>query len=57
MRVITREEYRQMKRHDYAGTKASLLPATRATWPAEATHWSLQLTDAGTTLVPTRIEG
>lgn len=50
--TITRDEYRRLVPHQYAGTKRTL--ANPDTWPA--THWVMRGGPKGTALVPVNVE-
>lgn len=58
-RTITRDEYRQMVRNDYAGPVSQRLPETVQTWaelyPAwDGQHWGMWF-DNGTVLGPINV--
>jgi hypothetical protein len=42
-----------MQRNQAAGTRNSLMAETQQNWPTK--HWSLQMTEHGTSLVPTTV--
>lgn len=49
--IITRDEYRSKRKHQYAGTKKAL---DAPDWPAS--HWVMRNVNGGTRLVPVQLE-
>ena len=52
--TITREECNRLRKHQYAGTRASLDDPWRKDWTG--THWAMRMTPKGTALVPVNVK-